>query len=101
LKRKDKAMDYPNQREVTFADNERLVELISELASRYDELKGRLNPAQDDWPLQHGEVGVLFVPSNPPSVACILEHPDTGHWMLQYPCGSIFIYDITAGQPTF
>ena len=55
----------------------------------------------DSWPLESGQVGVIFVPSDPPSTACVLEHPDTGHWMLQYPCGGIYIADLTTGTPTF
>jgi hypothetical protein len=90
--------NYDNKQEVEFPDQERLGQLIAEIGIRLEEVKGMLNPSVDSWPLASGRVGVIFVPSIPPSTACVLEHPDTGHWMLQYPCGGIFIGDLTTGK---
>jgi hypothetical protein len=84
--------------DVKVADHERLVRLLGEVGDRLGQVRSMLNPAADDWPLQPGEVGVILLPSNPPETACILEHPDTGHWMLQYPCDGIFIADLTKGS---
>lgn len=93
--------DEPNRVDVRFGDQERLERLLAEVGERIDDVKGMINPASDDWPLESGQVGVIPVPSNPPSTACVLEHPDSGHWMLQYPCGGIFIADLTSGTSTF
>jgi type IV secretory pathway ATPase VirB11/archaellum biosynthesis ATPase len=93
----DAVMSYDAQKEVQFEDQERLVQLLMEIASRLEEVRSILNPTTDSWPLAHGEVGVILLPSDPPDTACILEHPDTGHWMLQHPCGGIFVADLTGG----
>jgi hypothetical protein len=76
-------------------------QLLKDIRGRIGQVTSMLNPATDSWPLAPGEVGVMLVPSDPPTTACILEHPDTGHWMLQYPCDGIFIADLTTGTPTF
>ncbi|HEY0605411.1 MAG TPA: hypothetical protein VGD58_20995 [Herpetosiphonaceae bacterium] len=94
-------MSYDEGKKVELQGQERLGRLLADMSNRLKEVKGELNPAADDWPLEHGQVGVIFVPQNPPTTACILEHPETGHWMLQYPCDGIFIYDLTTDQPTF
>ena len=92
---------YDEGQEVKLPDQEHLGKLLLQVANGLAGVTEKLNPNADDWDLESGQVGVVFVPSDPPSVACILEHPDTGHWMLQYPCGSIFIADLTTGQATF
>jgi hypothetical protein len=100
--------DESQRTEVQFADHSRLVSLLEDIGGRLDQVKGTLNqttgmlnPLDEDWPLEPGQVGVILLPSDPPSTACVLEHPETGHWMLQYPCGGIYIADLTTGQPTF
>ena len=93
--------DESNRVDVRFGDQERLGRLLAEVGERIDDVKGMINPVSDDWPLESGQVGVIPVPSVPPSTACVLEHPDSGHWMLQYPCGGIFIADLTTGKSTF
>lgn len=92
--------DESQRVDVQFQEHDRVVRLLLEIGERLDELQSLLNPAADDWPLQHGEVGVISLPQDPPEVVCILEHPDTGHWMIQRPCGGIFIGDLTTGTPT-
>ena len=94
-------MSYDKDNEVELPDQEQLGNLLAEFSSQLKELIGALNPTTDDWTLEHGQVGVILVPSDPPTTACVLESGDTGHWMLQYPCGGIFIADLTTGQPTF
>ena len=90
----------PTRVEVTFADHERITSALADVSRGLNDLTGMLR-LDDSWPLESGQVGVIFVPSDPPSTACVLEHPDTGHWMLQYPCGGIYIADLTTGTPTF
>jgi hypothetical protein len=92
--------DESHRIDVQFEQHERIVRLLQEIVERLDEVKGLLNPASDSWPLQHGEVGVIALPSDPPDTVCILEHPDSGHWMMQHPCGGIFVADLTTGTPT-
>ena len=94
-------MSYDKGNEVELPDHEDLGKLLADFSSQLKQLIGTLNPSTDDWTLEHGQVGVLFVPSDPPTTACILESEETGHWMLQYPCGGIFIADLTTGTPTF
>jgi hypothetical protein len=86
--------DDSNKVEVQFSEHEQLQRLLMEIAQRLEKVKAIVNPSADTWPLQHGEVGVILLPSDPPDTACILEHPDTGHWMLQHPCGGIFVADL-------
>lgn len=93
-------MNYDDEQKVQFSDQEHLGQLMLEIGNRLEAVKELLNPAADSWPLAHGRVGVIFVPSIPPSTACVLEHPDSGHWMLQYPCDGIFIYDLSAERST-
>ena len=93
-------MSYEDRIEIEFADHESVVQLLMEIVERLEKLKEMLNPSTDSWPLQHGEVGVILLPSDPPDTVCILEHPDTGHWMAQHPCGGIFVADLTTGTPT-
>jgi hypothetical protein len=90
-------MSYDEEQAVQIPDQTHLGQLLLELGNLLEELKATLNPTTDTWPLEHGRTGVIFVPSNPPTTACILEHPDSGHWMLQYPCGGIFIADLGPG----
>jgi hypothetical protein len=99
-------MSYAERKEVEFDDHESLVELLMDVDSRVNDLKpvldgldGKINPASDDFPLAPGEVGVILLPSDPPSTACILQN-DTGDWMLQCPCGGIFVYNLSTGTPT-
>jgi hypothetical protein len=92
--------EEPRKVKVEFAEQEKVGNLLAEIGDRLDEVKGILNPASNDF-FVPGQVGILDLPTDPPSTACILEHPDTGHWMLEYPCGGIFIADLTTQQPTF
>jgi hypothetical protein len=92
--------DAPRRVKVEFAEQEKVGNLLVEIGDRLNEVKGMLNPASNDF-FQPGTVAIVDLPSDPPSTACILEHPETGHWMLEYPCGGIFIADLTTGQGTF
>jgi hypothetical protein len=87
-------MNYDEEQAVQFSNQTELGQLLLELDKLLKEIKAMLNPATDTWPLAHGRTGVIFIPSIPPSTACVLEHPDSGHWMLQVPCGGIFVADL-------
>jgi hypothetical protein len=101
-------MAYEQRKHVTLPDHEAVVSVLQDIAGRLNEvrgiidrdLKGKILPASDGFP-QPGEVAIIDLPTDPPDTVCIVEHPETGHWMMEHPCGGIFIYDITDDHPTF
>jgi hypothetical protein len=103
-------MGYEQSKEVELRlpGQEQMASRLNEIAGHLepvrriiDDIKGSVNPDSSDFPLGPGEIGVIRLPSDPPSTACVLEHPDTGHWMLQVPCGGIFVADLDTQTATF
>lgn len=93
----------------TLPNHDALVSVLQDISSRLDEvrgiidrdLKGKILPASDGFP-NPGETLEIQLPTDPPMSVCIVEQePGNEHWMIQQPCGGIWIYDITEDHPTF